>query len=77
MLKCKFGFTAHRLEQLWFGTKLVQSPLFFYAALFLVSTWPHRKGSVFGCSTDGSSAASGLKMSEYGTVPQLTRNGTA
>ena len=45
--------------------------------LFLVSTRQFRNGSVSVCSKACSSAVIGVKMSEYGTILYLTRNGTA
>ena len=41
--------------------KLVLSPFLNYTALFLVSTWPFRNGSVFACGTTCSIAAIGVK----------------
>ena len=69
-LKCTSDLIAHRLETFWTGTRLIPSP-------FLISFRPLRNGSVLACSTACSSAAIGVKMSDYGIAPWLPRNGTA
>ena len=56
-----------------YGFQLVPISFLIHTTLFLVSNRPFRNGTVFAFSTACRSAATGLKMSEDETAPNLTK----